>query len=855
MVTQRPFDVSAIARSLAFADALPALDRALDGDRGVVVAAPPGTGKTTLVPPVVANRVKCRVIVTQPRRVAARAAARRLASLDGSALGSRVGFTVRGERVIERSAVIEMVTPGVLLRRLLDDPGLDGVGAVVIDEVHERALDTDLLVALLGEVRELREDLTVVAMSATVEADRFAALLGSADDAAPVVAFEAEQHPLDVRWAPPAGPRLDERGVTRDFLRHVADTAAAAHRSLVRQDPAADSLVFAPGVREVSLIAESLRSQLPGVDVLELHGQVPPREQDRVIDGRAGADPSRVIVATSIAESSLTVPGVRQVIDAGLARVPRRDAARGMTGLVTEPASRAAAVQRAGRATRLGPGIVIRCVDERTFAAAPAHPTPEILTSDLTDAALLLAVWGAPSGAGLAFADAPPAEAMAAAVSTLRSLEAVDDDGRATAFGRRLVRVPADPRLARALIHGAEAVGARRAAEVVAALAGEVRATDGDLAATVRALRDGRHPQSRAWEREVQRFTRLADSSAQGSANADAVGRVVALAYPERVARRVSSGPDGAVFLLASGTRAGESGALAAEEWIAVADVTRAHARAAAGTGAVIRSAAPITEEIAESAAGGLVRDAVVATFVNGRVSARRERGIGAIVQSSVPVRARADEGGTDAVRHAIADAGLGLFAWSDEAVALRSRLALLHRELGAPWPDVSDAALLARLDEWLGTEIAQLADGGSVARVSLAPALRRLLPWPEAARFDELAPERLAVPSGSRIRVTYPPVDEPETQPVVAVKLQECFGLAASPRLVAGRVPVLFHLLSPAGRPLAVTGDLASFWSGPYAQVRAEMRGRYPKHPWPEDPWTAVATAKTSRRLAADGG
>ncbi|WP_307364603.1 ATP-dependent helicase HrpB [Microbacterium murale] len=852
-----PFDLSMIGRELAFASAVDDLGAALDRSASVVVSAPPGTGKTTLVPPLIANRVPGRVIVTQPRRVAARAAARRLAQLDESLLGSRVGFTVRGERQVERSAVIEFVTAGVLLRRLLDDPGLEGIDAVVIDEVHERALETDLLIGLLGEVRELRDDLVVVAMSATLDAERFATVLGTDADPAPIVTQTVPAHPLEVRWLPSPTPRLDERGVTWAFLDHVASTAVDAHRGLVHTDPTADALVFAPGAREVSEIAGRIRGLGTEFDVRELHGQIPAAEQDAVISGRSPNQPARIIVTTSLAESSLTVPGVRLVVDTCLSRAPQRDAARGMSGLVTGPTSRASAIQRAGRATRQGPGIVVRCVDERTFAAAPARPAPEIATTDLTDAALLLACWGAPGGAGLRLVDPLPSDSVRDALAVLHGLGAIDADGRATAEGRQLARIPTDPRLARALRDGSALVGARTAAEVVALIGGEIRVADGDAAATLTALRTGRSRDARRWEQEVRRLARFA-SPADGArttsaerGGTDQVGLVIALAFPERIARRVDHSPNGAAFLLASGTRAGITGPLASAEWLAVADVTRAQGRAAAGTGAIIRSAAVISEADAEQAATHLTTDRVEAQFVNGRVVARRERRIGAIVRSSVPVRVHADDGGRDAARRAVEEQGLGVFTWSEAADGLRRRLALLHHELGSPWPDVSDAALLDTLDSWLGPELPNLATGMPAARIDLATALRRILPWPAAVDLDALVPERLEVPSGSHVRITYPPVDDPTARPVVAVKLQECFGWAETPRLVGGRVRVLFHLLSPARQPLAVTDDLASFWAGPYSQVRAEMRGRYPKHPWPEDPWSTAPTRHTTRRAA----
>lgn len=850
-MTHAAFDLAAIGAGLSFAAALDELSAALDASRSLVVTAPPGTGKTTLVPPLLASRSTGRVIVTQPRRVAARAAARRLAHLDGSALGARVGFTVRGERATGPDTQVEFVTAGVLLRRMLDDPGLDGIAAVIIDEVHERAIETDLLIGLLSEVRELRDDLVVIAMSATLDAARIADAIGTDERPAPIIDHDVPAFPLTERWAPSPVPRLDERGVTWGFLDHVASVTASAARDLARDDPSADVLVFAPGAREVSEIARRIRSASDRFDVRELHGQIPPAEQDAVIRGRRPQDPPRIIVTTSLAESSLTVPGVRLVVDSCLARHPQRDAARGMTGLVTTSASRSSCVQRAGRATRQGPGTVIRCVDERTYAAAPARPAPEIAVTDLADAALLLACWGAPGGTGLRMIDPLPADNLADALAVLHGLGAIDEDSRATASGRVLARIPTDPRLARALRDGSPAVGSRLAAEVVALLGGNLRVPEADIAQALITLRGGRTPDARRWRDDTNRLERLAPATAGVGADLDGAGLVIALAFPERIARRVERTATGATFLLASGTRAGVSGPLAALEWLAVADVARSSARAAAGTGAIIRSAAALTETQIEQAVSHLMSDRVEAEFVGGRVQARRERRIGAILRSSVPVRASAEEG-REAVRRALRRDGLSLFTWSDGADALRRRLALLRREVGAPWPDVSDAGLVDSLDTWLAPELDALASGTPAGRLDLSSALRRLLPWPEAARLDELAPERLEVPSGSRIRITYPEPDgDQAARPIVAVKLQECFGWAETPRLVGGRVPVLFHLLSPAGRPLAVTDDLASFWSGPYAQVRAEMRGRYPRHPWPEDPWAAAPTKHTKNRAA----
>ncbi|MGP0221349.1 ATP-dependent helicase HrpB [Paenarthrobacter sp. NCHU4564] len=874
------FGLDTIGEGLAFGAAVDTLSEALQqqGDGGMaVVQAPPGSGKTTLVPPLVANLAAGmrpgrgpRVVVTQPRRVAARSAARRLAALDGSRLGGRVGYTVRGESKAGKDTVVEFVTPGILLRRLLADPGLEDIHAVVLDEVHERGLETDLLLGMVADVSQLRGDLTVVAMSATLDAPRFAALLGQSryDGGAPVPVVDSPSalHHLEVSWAPASAPRLDERGVTRAFLDHVAGVAASALSALLVDEPAADALVFVPGVREVSGVATALRHTLgSSVDVLELHGQVRPGEQDKAVSGRLPGGLPRIIVSTALAESSLTVPGVRLVIDSGLSREPRRDSSRGMTGLVTVSCSKASADQRAGRAARQGPGKVVRCYDQQAFAAAPDHQTPEIVVSDLAAAALVMACWGTPEGKGLALPDAPPRGAMEDAVEVLRELGAVDSAGAATPLGQTLARIPADPRLARALIDGSAMVDHQAAAETVALVAGDYRAPDSDLTRLLAALRDGKDAAARRFSDDVKRMAGMVrqDAAAVGHHRPkpavtprQALGFVVALAFPDRIARRVP-GTGSPSYLLTSGTRAGLSAAspLAGQEWLAVSEVARAQGRDAAGTGAVIRAAAPLSLDLAIAAAPELLVEQTTAAFAGGKVTARQERRLGAIVLSSTPVRASA-ESAREAVARSLSSAGLSLIGWSEAAETLRRRLALLHRTVGEPWPDVSEDALLVRVDEWLGPELEALAAGKPARGIDLADPLRRLLPWPEASRLDSLAPERLEVPSGSRIRIDYPPVsgtgagNHDAGRPVVAVKLQECFGWDRTPRLADGRVPVLFHLLSPAGRPLAITDDLASFWSGPYAQVRAEMRGRYPKHPWPEDPWTAPATARTRNRM-----
>lgn len=847
------FRLDQIGAGLPVLAARDELDGALRGG-AVVVQAPPGTGKTTLVPPLVANHMSQlgasgRVVVTQPRRIAARAAARRLAQLSGTRLGDEVGFSVRGETRTRSTTRVEFVTTGVLVRRLLNDPGLEDVAAVVLDEVHERALDSDLAFAMVRELRELRPELVVVVMSATLDAERWARLLGEGSPAR-VVEVQADLHPLEVRWqpAPPGTQRLGPRGVTHPFLDHVATTAAQA----LTQHDQGSVLVFVPGAWEAEQVAQRLRGK--GIEADALHGSLEARQQDVVLSARPGR---RVIVATAVAESSLTVPGVRIVVDAGLAREPRFDVGRGMSGLVTVSEARASAEQRAGRAARLGPGLAVRCFPESDWPRMRRFTTPEIATADLTSAALDLACWGAPGGEGMALPDPPPPASLELAMEGLRALQAIDETGRPTARGRAMARVPADPRLARALIDGAPRVGARRAAELVALLASDERAPGGDLAALLRELRRGSGPAAKRWRHEADRLFSLAERShahgAQGGGQvpeAQALELLVALAHPDRIARR-RGGPESTSYLLASGTGVVlERGSrLAGQEWLAVAQMGRRDT--GDGSGAVVRAAVAISRETAEEAGAGLRRTTDRATWgSDGRVTARRLDLLGAIELAATPVQPT-PELGRQAVAEALRSRGLGLdghgmLVWPESALALRRRLALLHHLIGEPWPAMDEASLLERVDEWLGPELDQLARGGSASRLDLTSALRRLLPWPEAGRLDELVPERLEVPTGSRIRLDYP--DDPEARVVLAVKLQECFGLLQTPRIVGGKVPVLMHLLSPAQRPLAVTDDLASFWSNAYPGVRAENRGRYLKHPWPEDPLTAPPRRGTTR-------
>ncbi|WP_416955199.1 ATP-dependent helicase HrpB [Nocardioides sp. T5] len=817
---------------------LAALGEALRTRGVAVVQAPPGTGKTTLIPPAVAEVVTGRVVVTQPSRIAARAAARRLAHLLGEPVGETVGYAVRGDRRSSRRTRVEVVTTGLLLRRIQHDPELAGVGAVVLDEVHERHLDADLTLALLVDIRaNLREDLSLVAMSATIEADRTAALLGGGG--APVVRVPGALHPVREVWCPPpAGVRrTDDRGITPAFHDHVA---ATVRRALVEHE--GDVLVFVPGVAEV----EATVRRLAGVDasVHALHGRLPGAAQDRAL---SEGPRRRVIVSTAVAESSLTVPGVRVVVDAGFSREPRTDHRRGLASLVTVAVSRAAAEQRAGRAGRLGPGAVLRCWSEAEHAHLAAHPEPEIATADLTAFALEVACWGSHDVRDLALLDQPPAHALAAAQEVLVGLGAMTEDGRATPRGRVIAGVPADPRLARALIDGAGLVGAKRAAEVVAMLSEDVRAPGGDLVAALRSLRSDQRAGS--WRSQVARLEEVVAKqgdrpAASGDARAltddVAVGLVVALAHPDRIARKRSGTSS---YLMASGTGAAldprDPGPLAGLEWLAVGDAQRRPGDREAR----IRAAAPLTEDLALEAAGSMWTEVDEVTWTGGRVVARRRTLLGAIELSSTPLSDPPAQAVSDAIGEAVASEGITLLTWTEAATALRARLDFLHRALGDPWPDVSDAALTQNLDSWLGPQLARVRSAQDLRRIDVTAALRAMVPWQEAGRLDDLAPERVQVPSGSSVRIDYS-----QDQPVLAVRLQEVFGWTAAPVLADGRVPLLLHLLSPARRPAAITADLESFWDNGYPGVRADLRGRYPKHAWPEDPRSAPATARTNR-------
>ena len=831
-----------------------------------VITAPPGTGKTTLLPPAVAVALaeagaSGRVLVTQPRRVAARAAARRIARLLGEEVGGQVGYSVRGDSRVSERTRVEMVTPGVALRRLQRDPELPGVSALIVDEFHERDLDTDLALAFALDARSaLRDDLFVALTSATLEASRTVDFLRSSTGEEPaLVDIPGDIFPLELRYAPP--PRgveavgalgNDRVGVRREYLAHVArtveETVASTEGSV---------LVFLPGVGEIETVRSNLH--LGDIPVLTLHGQLSAAEQDRALSPASGR---RVILSTSIAESSLTVPGVSVVVDAGLAREPRFDAGRGLSSLVTVPAALARLEQRAGRAARTGPGVAVRVMDAVDVARRPAQSAPGIATQDLTDARLQVAAWGTPVE-DLALLDAPPAGTWEAAGQRLSSLGAIDEAGAATALGRTLASLPLDPPLGRALLASSAVLGASKAARFVALLSEDVRAPGADLGAWERRLgrtgasgASGAHAQTARVKETQARLERLAKRlSASSAADAltsvaarqdaqrrtreDELALTCALAYPEWIARRR---PGSMAYILAGGVGAElpQGSPLEGQEWLAVASIDRApasrHAR--------ILAAVPLSEEDALAAGTALLATRTQASINTGVLTATRTRTLGAIPLKAAPASSLSEEEATALAADHLAAHGLGDLGWGKEASSLRERMRVLHEVLGEPWPDVSDEALAGSADQWLLPWAKRLANGASLNKVSMLDVLRSMLPWPDAARLDELVPEKMPIPSGGTR-----PIDWSGAHPVLTLRVQQAFGWTDTPRLVDGRVPLVLHLTDPAGRPVAVTSDLTSFWAGPYRDVRAQLRGRYPKHPWPEDPLHAEPTNRAKRR------
>ena len=801
--------------------------RAALADAGqAVLVAPPGAGKTTIVPlrlldePWLGGR---RIVVLEPRRLATRAAARRMASLLGEEVGATVGFSTRDERRVGRATRIEVVTEGILTRRLQTDPSLPGTGLVVFDELHERNLQADLALALVLDARPaLRPDLRLLAMSATLEAARVAALLGDA----PVVESGGRAHEVTVRWLPRRpGDRLD-----------VATTTAV--RRAVREEPG-DLLVFLPGAADIRRVEASLRGVLPpDVDVRPLFGALSAAAQDEAL---APSPPGRrrVVLATDIAETSLTVEGVRVVVDAGQSRTPRFDARSGLTKLQTGPVSRASAEQRAGRAGRTGPGVAYRLWSKLEHGTRRPYADPEIASVDLAGLALELAVWGADPGR-LAFLDPPPPRALDEARLLLGLLGAVDSAGRPTPLGRAMADLPLHPRLARmvAVDRGWTACVLAALLEDRDVLRGRPDELPADVAVRAVLIADpgSRHPlaEAGAVRNAARRARELARRAGvdPGPVDADRCGPVLALAYPDRLAQARG----GSRFRLRGGggawLPAGDP--LAGEPFLAIAEID-----AGRGDGR-IRLAAGLDPADIEAAAGDAEQVDLSWDAARDDLRARVERRLGSLVLSTSEAPAPPGPAATRALLARVRSTRLAVLHWTDRARALQQRVAFARRALGDDWPDLSDAALLATLDDWLAPSLEGATSRADIEAVDVERALRNRVGHHLATQLERLAPPALAVASGRRV-----PVDYRGERPVVAVRVQELFGTDTHPTVAGGRVPVVLHLLSPAGRPVQVTADLPGFWAGTWSSVRKEMAGRYPKHSWPADPLAARPPAR----------
>ncbi|MSP67509.1 MAG: ATP-dependent helicase HrpB [Alphaproteobacteria bacterium] len=810
--------------SLPVAASLPALTAALASHPGAVLVAPPGAGKTTTVPvalldqPWLAGR---RILMLEPRRLAARAAARRMAALLREPVGERVGFRVRFESKVSAATRIEVVTEGILTWRFLRDPGLEGVGLVIFDEFHERSLESDLALALALDAQAgLGAEFRLLVMSATIDGAAVAALLGGV----PVVIADARAWPVQVHHV----PRRRERRLEDDM-------AALIHRALAETE--GDVLAFLPGEREIRATLGRLAAELPpGVLLAPLFGALSSAEQDRAIQP-APRGARKVVLATTIAETSLTIEGVRTVVDCGLKRRPHFDPASGMSRLETVRVSQAAATQRAGRAGRLGPGHCYRLWEAAEERALAAFDTPEIRAADLAPLALQLAAWGTVPDA-LAWLDAPPAAAYAQATALLRRLSALDDAGRITGEGRAMAALPLHPRLAHMVLRG-KAIGRGALAADLAALLSE-RDTlgergDADIQTRLERLAapGGAHG-VRAVARQIRRLARISGEP-EGTAG---TGVLIALAYPDRVAAG-----RGGRFLLAGGGGAvvAPHDALAGAEFLAIATLD------GAAEDARVYLAAPLTRaEIAATFADEIeLQDVIAWDSRQQAVIQRREERLGAILLGERPLTDPDQTRLRAAMLAGVRNLGVDALPWTAAARSLQARIAFLALtlpEMG--FPDLGDAALLARMEDWLGPHLAGCTRRSHLAGLDLAALLRAQVPPALLRRLEDLAPTHLPLPAGGRAAIDY----GGDGGPQLRVRLQEMFGQAATPRVAGGRVAVVVELLSPAGRGIALTSDLASFWAGAYAQVRAEMRGRYPKHPWPEDPMAAAPRGRATR-------
>ncbi|MGI8527774.1 MAG: ATP-dependent helicase HrpB [Pseudolabrys sp.] len=844
--------------SLPIDDALPALTAALRSSNTALLVAPPGAGKTTRVPlvlldePWAANR---KILLLEPRRLAARAAAARMASTLRENVGDTVGLRVRFGSKVSHQTRIEVVTEGIFTRFILDDPSLDGIAAVLFDEFHERSLDADLGLALARDAqRGLREDLRILVMSATLAGARVAGLLGGA----PVVESQGRAFPVETRYL-----GRDQRA---PIERQVADAVERALRA-----ETGSLLVFLPGAGEIRRADTMLRERVsdPAVDIVALYGALDAQMQDRAI---SPAPPGRrkVVLATSIAETSLTIEGVRVVIDCGLARVPRYEPDVGLTRLETVRVSRAAADQRRGRAGRTQPGVCYRLWDEPQTGSLEPYTRPEILSADLSSFVLDLAQWGIADPAQLALLDPPPAAALNKARALLTELGAVDTGRRITDEGRQLRKLPLPPRLARMVIDAAEQ-GAGQFAASIAAILTE-RGLGGDDPNLIHRLDNFRRDRSRRAEGAramARRWATLSSPSPEtgggarsaglGSKSNEATptrhpsrgdlplavggiespGALLALAYPDRVAKRRDTG---STFLLANG-RAGSldpASALSREPFLVVAEITGAAANSR------ILLAAPITPEEIDTLFAGKIESRDEITFDRAAASlrARARRRLGAITLNEQAKPIAPSESSAKLLANGIATLGIARLPWSKPQLQVRGRVNFLRKAEGAEWPDLSDAAL-ANNTHWLAPFLSGKTSLAQISADDLAAALDTLLPWNLRKRLDAETPTYFTAPSGSQVPIDY----DSAAGPKLSIRVQELFGLAQHPSIAGGRVPLLIELLSPAHRPVQVTRDLPGFWRGSYADVKAEMKGRYPRHPWPDNPLNAPATRRAKPR------
>ncbi|WP_419736974.1 ATP-dependent helicase HrpB [Pseudomonas sp. COR18] len=840
--------------SLPIDEVLPALRQALGERHETVLEAPPGAGKTTRVPlallhePWLAGQT---ILMLEPRRLAARAAAERLAAELGEKVGETVGYRIRLESKVGPGTRIEVVTEGILTRRLQDDPALEGVGLLIFDEFHERSLDADLALALSLNGREMFRDeqpLKILLMSATLEGERLSSLLGDA----PVVRSEGRMFPVATRWGRPFQPgEFIEPRVVQTVLEAVSDESGSL-------------LVFLPGQAEIRRVHQQLEEALgsrPEILLCPLHGELDLAAQRAAIEP-APAGKRKVVLATNIAETSLTIDGVRVVIDAGLARVPRFDPGSGMTRLDTQRISRASATQRAGRAGRLEPGVCYRLWSEAQHEQLAAYGSAEILQADLAGLALQLARWGV-AVEQLVWLDVPPAAAFAQACDLLQRLGALavrpGEAPTLTRHGQAMAELPAHPRIAHLLLRG-QALGLANMACDVAALLGErdiQRGGGADLHSRL-ALLAGEQRVARGGQGGVQRARQLARQYRgylRGKATepvADPehsrwLGALLALAYPDRVAQQRRAG--GAEYRLANGRAAmfSETDSLMKQPWLVIADLGSRQGQREER----IYLAAEFDPALFDTVLAEQVStvDQLDWDEREGVLRAERQRKVGELVLSREPLTGLDESARSQALVNLVRRKGLELLPWTPELRQWQARVALLRQldlaDKGeSEWPDVSDPALLASLEHWLAPYLGRVSRLSHFANLELASIVHNLLPWPLPQRLDELAPHHLSVPSGSSIRLDYS-----EQPPILAVRLQELFGLAETPRVAGGRQVVKLHLLSPARRPVQVTQDLANFWRSTYADVKKDLKGRYPKHYWPDDPLVAEATARAKPR------